>query len=228
MTIQAMKPYIAGLFTIIGILILLKLGFWQVERLAWKTALIQSIETEYVKPINDYKITADNISQIYSDMAAYTVYRGVISGHFDQRGIIDGQLIKIAADNLSFRKASPRNGEPGYNLWHPIVIDGQKNAHLIIGWVHYKDKERVKNAFQSLDVEFENIPVTLKKPGKEQKRYPYIFEADFVEIWKDIAQGNAQKPVLRNKHKSYATFWFTMAFILLGFYTLYVMRAKKS
>ena len=51
MTTDRRRPGIAaGLFTLVGLAILIGLGIWQVQRLKWKTALLHRIEALHAAP----------------------------------------------------------------------------------------------------------------------------------------------------------------------------------
>ncbi len=204
---QNKKPIWATLFTILAIAVLLKMGFWQIERLAWKNALIASIEFEYEKPLEDAIITANNVDKIYAEMAAGTVYRGMVSG-------------ALKTDSLRFETGAPLNGVPSYNVRANFAIDNQLSVPLGLGLIPYTIKTQTENALKPFDGQDFTFVVTIRKPQDGVKHMPDMLWAESNLQISHIVEGVAKKPELRNKHKSYAIFWFTMAGVLALFYLL--------
>ena len=149
-------------------------------------------------------------------MPESSIYRGVITGVFD------------FSEEPSFTNAAPQNGLPGYNVMQRFMLDDEKETKLALGWVAYDKKEVTRVAVKKLENKVEALPVTIKKPAKNVKIYPYMLYADAYEPFKHIANGVDSKPVLRNKHKSYAIFWFTMAGVLFAFYIIFMIYSRKS
>lgn len=204
---QTKKPIWATICSLVAIAILLKLGFWQIQRLEWKNALIASIEFEYDKPLEDAIINTDNIAAAYDEMAAGTVYRGMVTG-------------ALSTDALRFETGTPLNGVPSYNVWANFAIDGQLSVPIDLGLIPYTIKAQTEDALLPFNGQDFTFIVTMRKPQDGEKRLPYMLWAESHDQLAHIVEGQSKKPELRNKHKSYAIFWFTMAGVLALFYLL--------
>lgn len=208
------KSIFAGLFTIIGIMILLKLGFWQVERLVWKNSLQASLEREYAKDPERFPITATNIAEIYDALPVSTLYRGIISGQLHSKG------------NIEFMPSSPHNGVPAFIVRAGISLDGAQPARINLGWIYYEQKDNAIERLAAFDGQDFDFTVALRKIDRKDSAPKYLFDADEHLLLSNIVSGRSAKPELRNKHKSYAIFWFTMAGVLTAFYLIFMIRQK--
>lgn len=211
------KSILAGLFTIIGIMILVKLGFWQVERLAWKNSLQSSLEREYAKDPERFPITAQHIAEIHAGLAPNSFYRGIISGRLQ------------SAENIEFMPSSPHDGVPSYIVRAGIMLDGSLPARINLGWIYYEQKQNAIDKLRAYDGQEFDFTAMLRKRAESDKDAPlYLFDADAHLLLSSIIQGRSAKPELRNKHKSYAVFWFTMAGALAAFYLVFMIRQKAQ
>jgi surfeit locus 1 family protein len=239
------KPIFATVFTILGIMLLLKLGFWQVERLSWKNDLLVSIDQEYAKDLARYPISIDDLHEFAALPAkASRVYRGQISG-------------KLMSDKApQFVVTGPHDGIPGYAVFLPLEISGRLVVPVDIGWIAYNTKDEVRQKLASLTPENITLNVMLRVLPKKYTAQPELFlsqwgyditqiqgeassditalasppyraliKADAHPFLDGVTEGLGAKPVLRNKHKYYASFWLTMAFVLAVFY---IIRFKKD
>tara|TARA_R110002126_G_scaffold3263_1_gene18501 strand:+ start:195659 stop:196264 length:606 start_codon:yes stop_codon:yes gene_type:complete len=197
-------------------MILLKLGFWQVERLAWKSSLLTSIESEYAKDAERFPITAKNITQIYQSLPANTLYRGVISGRLQ------------TLDTIEFMPSSPHDGVPAFIVRAVVMLDGALPARINLGWIYYEQRDVVIASLRRFDGQDFDFTAALRKGNHDNDRAEalYLFDADEHLLLSNIVNGRSAKPELRNKHKSYAIFWFTMAGVLMAFYLIFMIKQK--
>ena len=239
------KPIFATIFTLLGIMLLLKLGFWQVERLDWKNDLLLSIDQEYAKDLTQHPISIDDLHK-FAALPEKTarIYRGQITG-------------KLMSDKApQFVVTGPHDGIPGYAVFLPLEISDRLVVPVDIGWVAYNTKDEVHQKLASLTPENIKLNVMLRALPKKYTAQPELFlsqwgydfsqmhaepsaditalasppyraliKADAHPFLEGVTEGLSAKPVLRNKHKYYASFWLTMAFVLAVFY---IIRFKKD
>ncbi len=238
------KPIFATIFTVLGILVLLKLGYWQVERLAWKNDLLRSIDQEYTKDLMQHPISVDKLREYAALPAtAAKIYRGQISG-------------KLMTDKTpQFLITGPHEGLSAYAVFLPLEISDDLIVPVDIGWVAYNTKDEVREKIAALTPQALTLNVMLRAlpkknaelpeqylaewgydVGKMQsavskvspvfnetappRAYRALIKADAHPFLEGVTNGLSVKPTLRNKHKYYATFWLTMAFVLAVFYIM--------
>jgi surfeit locus 1 family protein len=234
------KPIFATIFTLLGIMLLLKLGFWQVERLSWKNDLLLSIDQEYAKDLTQHPISLDDLHEFAALPAkAAQIYRGQISG-------------KLMSDKApQFVVTGPHDGVPGYAVFLPLEISERLVVPVDIGWIAYNTKDEVRQKLKNLTPITLTLNVMLRALPKKYTAQPELFlyewgydlsqiqgkgSADITELpsppyralikadahlfLEGVTEGLSAKPVLRNKHKYYASFWLTMAFVLAVFYIM--------
>lgn len=234
------KPIFATVFTILGIMLLLKLGFWQVERLSWKNDLLVSVDQEYAKDLARYPISIDDLHEFAALPAkASRVYRGQISG-------------KLMSDKTpQFVVTGPHDGVPGYAVFLPLEISDRLVVPVDIGWIAYNTKDEVRQKLANLTPVTLTLNVMLRALPRKHTAQPELFlsqwgyditqiqgeassdvtalasppyraliKADVHPFLDGVTEGLSAKPTLRNKHKYYASFWLTMAFVLAVFYIM--------
>ena len=209
-----------SVFVYFIILILLSLGFWQLYRLNWKLDLISEIENSLKKtPIELSKADKKNFLRIKT------------SGKID----FDKQIYLYNLND---------NGNPGFEVINPIVIDNE-NYLINRGWINFDQKEKSEiNLFDET-----NIIGTLKLQTKANSFKPendieknYWFTLNREDILKFTGKnfsdyviylnGEYKIPKPRvitakssNNHKKYAITWFSMAISIL---LIYLYFRKKN
>ncbi len=203
-------PLIATIITLIAIAILCSLGNWQLQRLAWKEGLIASMKNSE------------------------------ITGHYL---------------NVTPIKIIPRthDGAIGAHLYSPFMIeDSQKIILINRGWVPQNWPDKSQDPFpntlrQTLSGLFAappkaNIFTPANNPEKGQWYHAYIKDIAAHYSLENIAKSvfipkpSAQDPAipldpranLRNDHKQYAIFWFTMAGVLIIIFGLRFILTKPK
>lgn len=111
----------ALLIGLVALAILLGLGTWQVERLFWKEALIETIDRRIHGPAEDIG------SIVAAEEASGDIdYRPVrVTGTFDQSG--ERYFL------------STRDGEAGWNVYTPLIVEGEQQLAVFVnrGFVPY-------------------------------------------------------------------------------------------
>ncbi len=224
-------PLIPTIFTIAAVIILCGLGSWQVQRLLWKNNLIAQIDERVKLP--PVKLNLDNI-----DLDKLKYRKVIVTGNF-----LHEKEIHL------FTGAREMRGDPGYNIFTPLV---QNNGAAILidrGWVPAKLKERETRP-ESLLAGKISITGMLHSGERQAMFTPPNDPARNLWFWIDMpiiagftgkemqnvyvraladASNNDILPIpgetkinLRNDHLEYAIIWYSFAIILLVIYSIYV------
>ncbi len=213
--------------------ILLALGFWQTQRLEWKTNIIKKLDDIYAQE------ASNNIYQ-YDDLVIDDQKLPILYGSVTGRFIYDKEVL------LGPR---PFDGAVGYNIITPLKMsDGTILVNR--GFIAVDQKELlettrntgrvfVSGLFRTPDWNKftpNNNPeknVWSKLDIQEIARYqgieeisPLMLYAEEVEPTQDILKLQESRWMPRNKHMQYAIFWFGMAF-LLPVLVLVFLKSKK-
>jgi surfeit locus 1 family protein len=219
-------------FTILAVLmlaVLLGLGFWQLERLRWKLALISEMTRNmHSAPISMRRAMAIGLAQ--------SQYRRVL---------LSGRYIN---SREAYIFATDPEGAPVYHVWTPIVLDGGGVMIVDRGIVplalrdprtrpagELQGEQRVAGVLRNPDG---NGPFTPAPQLAQRIWYardlagiaaaehlvllaPAIVEADATPIAGGWPRGGQTVVSLPNDHLQYAITWFLMAAGLLVVYLLY-------
>lgn len=225
---------VAWLFFIAGFSLMMGLCFWQLERLAWKTALIENIKTSYkAKPL-------ETLPENPADIAALEFHRVRLTGTF--------------LPNIEFH-VTPRyyRDAIGYHLFTPFRLSSDNRIVIINrGWVEARLKNPLSRP-ESLPPKKEVTIDGLIRIGADRNHFTPISQID-KNIWfgrdtelmaksaklKDVlpltidAIGEQKKDVLpipstgvitlMNDHLQYAITW---ALIALGILVIFLVYHHK-
>ena len=209
-----------SVFVYFIILILLSLGFWQLYRLNWKLDLISEIENSLKNtPIELSKADKKNFLKIKT------------SGKID----FDKQIYLYNLND---------NGNPGFEVINPIVVDN-KNFLINGGWINFDQKEKSEinlfdetniigtlklqtkaNSFKPKNNIDENYWFTLNRDdifsytGKRFSKYIIYLNGEYKLPKPKVITAN-----ISNNHKKYAITWFSIAISSL---ILYLYFRKKN
>jgi len=226
--------------TLIGCGALIGLGVWQLQRLAWKEALITQMAARLAAP----PVDAPAASQWAMLKPEDYEYRRVrLSGVFD-----------YAHQALVFRAlGSPRGrfGGPGYLVMTPLRLADGQSVLVNRGFV----PEAMKSAAASGPAGVTEItgllrstePRTLFTPGDDPARgqwftrdveaiaaalavgphAPFSVDEDAATDPAALPEGGETVISFPNNHLSYAITWFGMALALAGVFTAYAVTALR-
>jgi surfeit locus 1 family protein len=207
--------------------ILLSLGYWQIQRLGWKTQIINQLEREYAKDPIENHLTFD---QLNNDKIQY----GSIEGRFDySKEILVGP--------------KPYDGKIGYHVITPLKIGGgnvlvnrgwteqnqtnisQPSGNIIITGIFRKpdwnsftpNNSPTNNIWTKLDITQIATAKNIQNPA------PVILYAESASAPFDNLIMQSQRWMPRNKHKQYAIFWFSMAGVLLAVFGFYRWQNRQ-
>lgn len=223
-----MKSVLTFLLFIAALGTLLSLGYWQVQRLAWKTEIIEQLESEYAKDPLQNRLA-------FKDLTTDRIQYGSVRGRFDySKEILVGP--------------KPHDGKIGYLVITPLQLTGG-NIFVNRGWIE-NNKEgnakprsnvRVTGIFRKPDWNRftpENSPendVWTKLDLEQIAEAKNVLNPAPVLLYAESASKSfgalamqKQQWFPRNKHKQYAIFWFSMAGILCVIFGLFCLQQKRK
>lgn len=229
------------LITVPALALLLYLGWWQVERLQWKTDLIAELQVRAAAPAiplpTDRRIAAEDL-----------VFRTVkVTGHYMHEA--EMRLLNQV-----------RDGVPGINVFTPLMrSDGGPALLINRGWVPYDwTGTPQRDQTGELEVEVTGVvripePPGWLTPANDPVKNDWYF-ADLPEMaaaagilpvtdyyiyatGERLTSGeprpllapdpNEWHATLRNNHMTYAITWFSLAAALLFIYIIYHTRRQN-
>jgi surfeit locus 1 family protein len=233
-----------GLFALLGFAGLIGLGLWQLERLAWKEALIAEVEARVAAPPVDAPAEADWARLTPSD--------------YEYRHVRLGGTYEFAHQALVFRALDHPRGRfsgPGYLVMTPLrLADG---VHVIVNRGFIPQDQKARFAAESgegpADVALTGLmrasePRTWFTPSDDPARgewftrdpgaiaaalkldraAPFTIDADATGKPGDLPQGGETILAFPNNHLGYAFTWFGMALALAGVFCAYAATRLRG
>ncbi len=231
-------PLWATFFTLCGVAVLCALGYWQYERLLWKTEILQNIDAALATEASEHLINTEDLN---SDKG---FVRGYIEGVYDH-------------DKEIRMQSRTYEGKVGYHIITPMALDTTGRSILVNrGWVpieHEMPKGRaISRPAEKIRAEgvliypptgnlftLENYPdkdiwylidptqVSVSKELDLASQKVLYAENEGVEQFYPVPVALNLKP--NNNHLQYMTFWFLMAGILTVIYFIrFVIPPKKA
>ncbi len=219
------------LISVPALLILLALGTWQMNRLAWKQGLIQAFaERVSAEPLTvppacaaagDLEYRRVRLSgQYLNDREMYLAGRT-----FNGRGgwavltpfrTGDGTLVIVDRGWVPLDRKDPKT-RPQSLIQGPTTVEGLiRRANLRTYFTPENEPE--KNLWFSADVE-----AMAKLAGLAGTR-PYLIEGLRQPIPGGFPVGGEIQVALRNDHLQYAITWYALALALMVIYVLYHLK----
>jgi surfeit locus 1 family protein len=229
--IPAFRPrLVPTLFTVPGVLILLGLGIWQVQRLHWKEGLIAQ---------RDAAVAAAPVDPPRTLAKA----RGLEFHHVVAEGVFEN-------DKELFLAAASDGGEPGYQVVTPLVMTDGRTMLVNRGFIPLELKDIAKRAAGELSGTA-LVAGLLRVPPAEKPSFflpdnrpdlnlwfwvdlpamarqagiadpvPYYVDADKTPNPGGWPKGGVTRLDLPNDHLQYAITWFSLAVALAVIYVLY-------
>ncbi|NQZ13533.1 MAG: SURF1 family protein [Alphaproteobacteria bacterium] len=223
------KNFIAALLLLSGAVILCTLGYWQVQRLEWKSDVIEALEREYNKSTEERQSTLTELRNADKGIS-YITLKGTL--------LFDKEI-----------KYGPKShdGEIGYHIITPLKtkagtvlvsrgwVDDTYTAPsktkytLVTGIIRAPDWNRfTPNNNPSTDVWTKLDISQIAQVKNIDNVFPKILYATESAYKNDPVITIHSNWYPRNKHKQYAIFWFSIAFIFLGFFGFYISRSRRS
>lgn len=232
------RPYPGfTVFAVIAIAILSGLGFWQLERLQWKLALIARVNGH----MHAAPVSLDSVMAMAGGEAQYR--RVTIQGRFDNA-------------HEAYVFATDADGDPVYHVLTPFHLDDGRWLMVDRGIVPKERLDPASRAAGQIQGEtsvtgvwrLPDAPGLFTPPPDLNQRIwyardlksiaaadhlrlaaPELVEADATPNPGGLPKGGQTVVAFRNQHLSYAVTWFGLAMGLFGVWLAYhVSRGRIS
>lgn len=221
-----------------GVAVLCALGLWQLERLAWKSALIETLEHQLAEP--PVPLPADLTGAPSLDFRRVTA---------------SGRLV---GDRVLYLTAGSPTGRAGLRALAPLRLADRDEALLVdLGWLPINRKDEalalpggelrldgvlrapeppnwltpvndpLRNAWKWLDLPAMAAALDLPAVAPVMLRAERIDAADGTPVLAGLERGPATAE-LRNDHLQYAVTWFALAAAMAVVYILFIRRDRRD
>ena len=219
-------------FIIIIILLLIALGFWQIQRLEWKNELLSKIEDNYNNKFIDFPFL--------DDTSQYEYMQSEIRGNY----LLD-KLMYFYKFNL--------NGDSGFNIVIPFKTLNDNMVYIDNGWISYKDKEQLGTSFIDASEAVNLSGVLIFKKNRKSftpkndynNNIWYLLNTDEMDLIHNFSSSNYVlklvdqkyfeefliefKPTnINNNHLQYAITWFLMALFISVLHIYLIKQQLKK
>ena len=228
-------PMVPSLMTLGGLILLITLGIWQLQRLQWKTEIIATIEAQLALP-------ASPLPGGPIDVDTWRFRKVIVQGRFHH----DGEIHMYAANAL---------GKPGYLIITPLELPDGSYVFFNRGWVPLDKRlaeTRPEGQIEGLVTLTgitrkpwpQNTFVADNEPGANIWFYgdldgmakfrgivhysPLFVEADETPNPGGLPIGGQSRLKISNDHLTYALTWFSLAIALLIVFGFYVAEQRRS
>jgi surfeit locus 1 family protein len=214
---------------------LIALGNWQLERLDWKLDLIEKIKIRATQSPMHLPSESHDLDQI-------EYYHALVFGKFDHN------------KEVTMYSVGP-NGEPGYDLYTPMMLIDGRSIIVNRGWVpeQIKDQNNRLSTIVSGDAQLSGL---LRKPwsklwyGPENEPennmwfygdvdamasqmelndyYPMYLYADKIDSDNGFPVAGRTEFNIVNNHLDYVLTWYGMAIVLVGIYLIAHIHKKED
>jgi surfeit locus 1 family protein len=226
-----------AVFAALGVLVLVALGVWQLQRLSWKTALIASIDAKaaaapvpLAEALAREKAGEDIEFLKVSDTATFnyaaTLY--MLASHDGQPAwrlitpyiSADGTAVLVDRGIVPEDLREPAKRSDG-DLPGPLAITGQISKHAGGRGAFTPDNDPVQNIWYWWD----EVPMLVAAGIETNRPYvPFILHLSPQPGQTGWPRPQALDANLRNNHLGYALTWFGLATALLVIAGLFIRR----
>ncbi len=222
------------LFTVVAVAVAIGLGAWQLQRLAWKEALIADLQARSGGPAESLPSGPFEVEEML-----YRPYR------------LAGQLHSEGSLNLVSR---PRANQQGRHLVAPLVLDDGRTVLLDRGWVPLDWVAPATNGSQPVEIEalarsggwqgsewlkpandpdgnawiWFDLPAMAEAVGHPSADTALYFSARADQEPGPYPIGGQTRVNLRNDHLEYAITWFALAIAISITYILLRRRSGRA
>lgn len=236
----SLRFFFPALLTAIMLAALLALGFWQVERLAWKQKLLARIAERQTAPPFTIAGAAD-MQALSKQGDEYR--RAILRGRYGREQLFWFTQIENKPDGL------PRRDAAGYHVLVPFVLgdgtallldrgfvparlkdtpdanpDGAQTLNVILRWPDRRGR------FDNADKPSEGL-VYVRDPSAIGHYWGMalpVFLAESAEPGKHWPRGGQTRMKIANNHLQYAGTWFGLAIVLVIISGLWHIRLWKN
>lgn len=227
---------------LVAFVILIGLGTWQVERLAWKEGLIETID----RRMNAAPLALPDVEKQFSATGDVDYVPVTLSGSFLHQG-----------ERHFF---TTWNGKTGYSVYTPLKLTDGRFVFVNRGFVPYELKDPATRAQGEISGDV-TVTGLARNPllGKPSMMVPDNDTAKNIFYWKDrdamaatagLPAGAAVLPFfidadksanpgglpiggttmvdLPNNHLQYAVTWYGLAAALVGVMAVWLLKVRKN
>jgi surfeit locus 1 family protein len=223
----------ATLFTLIAVTIMVGLGTWQVERLAWKNALIDRIESglraapaalpaRVENPADwDFRrvsVTGQFLHDHELDLAARSMNGRIGYQIVTPLKRDDGTLVLVNRGWVPLEKRDPASRPEGLPAGM-VTIEGVARVPAERGWMQ-PDNDPATNMWFWYD-----IPAMAARAGvSASEALPVVIEAGAAANPGGFPIGGQTNVNIANNHLQYAFTWYSLAITLIVIYFVFHWR----
>lgn len=232
-------PWLLTLATAISLAILLALGTWQVERLAWKEGLTATIESrvgaqpvpladaEKIAPVDlEYQpVTASGAFRHDLEQFFFATHEGQ-SGWFvyTPLDLDDGRVIFVNRGFVPYDRKDPATRLEG-QIQGRVTVTGLARAALAAKPSSLlPDNDLAKNIFYWKDL----AAMTGNAGLDPAKVVPFFIDQTKSDIPGGYPVGGVTIVDLPNNHLQYAVTWYGLALALAGVYAAMLLRRWRG
>lgn len=218
-----------------GVTLTFGLGVWQLERLQWKEALLAAMDRQLASAPVKLPATLD-------DPAAWNYRPVTVEGFF-------------AHDKTQFLMSRTHEGKNGVHLLTPLIREGAPAVLVNRGWVPL-DKQDAAARPETLIANVVVIAGIARTPNPRGWMQPENVPAANQWYWSDLAAmekavglgplapviveaargpdpkalpiGGQTRIAIPNNHLEYAITWFSLGFVLIAIFGIYVLRRRAA
>jgi surfeit locus 1 family protein len=224
--------------TLIALAILISLGVWQLQRLAWKTGLVAMIAARTTAApvplppeadwshLDDYGYRHVTLQGTFEHDKEARVFRPLSDprGRYGGLGDLILTPLRLASGAIVIVN---RGFVPEDRIDPATRADGQVGGEVTITGLMREPEAR--NPFTPADEPGKHIwytrdPASIASVFNLDRVAPFTVDADASAIKGGLPQGGETVLSLPNDHLSYALTWFGLAFGLFTVYAIYVWR----
>lgn len=225
-----------SLAALVGLAVLVGLGTWQLERKAWKEALIAKIEARSRAAPAAIETLAPAL-QSGADLE-YTRARATGRWHHDKARFL----------------FAPEGGSTGWHLYMPLELATGDILWINRGWVSQSARDTQPWAQRDAPIEVIGL---VRHPGQPNRFTPVNDAARNIWYWRDLSglsksafsspnqtfiplsldaeagpgapavgepRGGVTRIALPNRHLEYALTWYGLALALIGVYSVFAWQ----
>jgi surfeit locus 1 family protein len=233
-----------GALAAMGLAVLTGLGFWQLERLAWKEDLIARVEARTKAPAvpipaeadwpsvsasrDEYRhVSASGRFQHAREALVYTVLSEP-KGRFLGQGywvltpleLANGAIVIVNRGFVPLERKDPATRREG-QIEGPVTVSGLVRMPEIPNWFTPAN-EPVRGAW------YRREPAEIAGHFSLVRVAPFMIDADATPIPGGLPQGGETRLVFPNTHLGYALTWFGLALALLGVFSVFARQRLRG
>lgn len=234
-----LRPLIApALFTLAMGAILIGLGLWQLQRLAWKTAILARIDARTTAPPqplpdpatwpalnqDDYEYRHVDLDGTFDHSKEALVFRGTAAGPgyfvLTPLRLASGGTVIVNRGHVPTDRADPKTRQAG-EVTGPVHIVGLMR------------EPEARNAFTPADDPatghyFTRDPALIAAYFGLAGAAPFSIDADATPVPGGLPRGGTTEIAIPNNHFSYALTWFGLAAGLFGVFGVLAWRKLRD